>query len=266
MSATSTDTDAGADAGDGPTWDAARIVSVVGAVLVAVALAVGAFLIGDPGRSKIDDPAAYVKSFYERGDVAGLLAALAPGSIPEEQLAQAERDLEQLLRPEIEVVNTRELQFEGKEFTEVTTRDRLIWCVDGSGTLYVQCRLGQATVDVFPGDQPLEATVSRVDVFPDRVELVVGLTATGGETVTFGEGVELQGTDAAEDAVQLVQTVATVGGQLAAVQLSQYQLSEQGTLFLVWRGPQDAIVGRTLTVAWDGGSIELDVAEADLYS
>ncbi|MDX1619578.1 MAG: hypothetical protein R3320_01210 [Nitriliruptorales bacterium] len=244
-------------------WNATRVLTVVVVVLVAGALAAGAFLVGDPARGQVDDPVAFVRSFYQEGDVAGLLAALAPGSIPDDQLEQAERDLGQLLQPQVEIVGSRELEVAGETLTEVRTSDRLTWCVEPDGTLYVRCRLGGAQVEVDAGDLPLEVTLSQADIYPENVELVMGVTGTSSDPFNFEGDIELEG---AGDGVELAETLASTQGQIRPIDPTQFDLTDQRTMFFVWRGPRDAIVDRTLTVTWDGGSIELDVGEADLLS
>lgn len=247
------------DVSDSTGWDVRRVLSISAVVLVALALALGAAFVGAPRGTSIEDPAAYVRSFYEEGDVRGLLAALAPGSIADDQLAQAEQDLHQILRPEVQVVGTQELELDGRTITQVQTSDQLVWCVDDNGTLYVRCRVGEAPVEIVAGDTPVRGTLSQADVFPDRVELIVGLQATGDQPLTLG-GVELQG---AGDGVELVQTVGSVGGQLAAVDVEQFELRQDNELFLAWSGPRDALLGRDLTLQWDGGSVGLEVGTVD---
>lgn len=245
-------------------WDAKRIFSVVAVLLLVLALAGGAALVGAPDQRAADDPVAYVRSFYEESDVAGLLGALAPGSIAEEQLPQAEQDLGRILQPGVEASETGRHEFAGSTYTEVRTGDGLTWCVEPDGTVYVRCRIGQAPVTVDPGDVPVEATLAQVDVFPDHVELVVGLQTTGDASVTFSEDIRIEPNE--NDEIQLTQTAASAGGPLGPVQLADYELTSGATLFLVWRGTHDAVTGQELTVRWDDQALDVEVGEVEPLS
>lgn len=228
---------------------------------LAVAVFVGtAVLVGASGTDHLARAEEQLRSIYESGDVGRALDRLAPGSFGADTAtrAQLEPALTQLMAEELEVTESRTVEVRGVELAEIQT-PRVTWCVTPEGRLILGCRVASAELEASVSGAPIELGFAGLDVFADRVDLVLVLTTTEQEPVTLGE-VAIEGS-----AFEFVEAAYVAGGQRAPVEPGDLAVQPGLGLLLFFQAQGveelDALLAEPLTVSFDGGEITVTIPE-----
>lgn len=233
-----------------------------GVGLLVLTLVGGATAIGATGggRTDVDDPGAYIATFYDTGDVAGLVAAIPGAAFGDASVEDREAQVQQVLRPGVGVAEVSEPEtVAGVQVTPVTTEDGITWCVGAGGSVTPSCLTGFASVATTPSEG---LTIPLVDVqvqlgSPQALRLIV--ENLGDAPIPIG-ALTLSATDDGPVEADLVEAfVAFPGQQPTPADPSDATVPPGGALLLVWVSDED-LTGRALRFGEGTEGVDLQVA------
>ena len=237
--------------------------------LTALVLVVGATVIGGRSADLGGSAEELVRSFYATGDPTAVMERLAPGSVEDASRAAVERDLAQLLSAPAEVVSTSTAQVGGRSVARVMTDDGFRWCIGANERVVLGCLLavvpGQGLVD----GAPLRVPYAAIEVYDDRVGLVVVLESTG-DRYDVPEEVALADARGAPLPLEPFDRALIASGQRADAPAGPVTVEPGLGLLLIFASTDlttvDAVASLTgLTLSWPGATVAISNAEAQWF-
>ncbi len=193
-----------------------------------------------------------------------MLDAFPSGTLEEGQESDAGQALSTILKPDVGVKSTARKTVDGVPIVQVVTGDRLEWCVRPDGKILVDCKLGTVAVDPSTDAQNLDVSIGLADVLFSGGRLQVGIENTSDQPFTFTGGIQVRRGDGSDSIFRPRQSMMSEGGQAVPAALdADLTLEAGGSLFIALQSDEPWTAAHDLQLAWDGGSIDLDVGDID---